>query len=128
MSQSTKIGAGQPAEMPGEESVVRFQKPEKACTELDQLAQQGAQQMLQAAIEAEVETFLQEHAVKRDEPGRRRVVRNGRLPSREIMTGAGQLEVSQPRGRDKSPATQERVTSPRRSCRPSCAAARASTS
>lgn len=110
MSQSTKIGAGQPAELPGEESVSRFQKPEEIRSELDQLVRQGAQQMLQAAIEAEVEAFLQEQAAKRDEQGRRLVVRNGRLPRREVMTGAGQLEVSQPRVRDKSPAAEERVT------------------
>ena len=110
MSQSTKIVASQPAEMPGEESVLRFQSPQDVRSELDQLVRQGAQQMLQAAIEAEVEAFLQEHSVKRDQQGRRLVVRNGRLPSREVMTGAGQLEVSQPRVRDKSPATEQRVT------------------
>ena len=44
MSQSTKIGAGQPAELPGEESVLRFQKPEEIRSELDQLVRQGAQQ------------------------------------------------------------------------------------
>lgn len=66
--------------------------------------------MLQAAIDAEVDEFIAAHADRRDEQGRRRVVRNGRLPSREILTGAGPLEVSQPRVRDKSPQEKDRVT------------------
>jgi transposase-like protein len=66
--------------------------------------------MLQAAIDAEVDDFLADHAARRDEQGRRLVVRNGRLPSREILTGAGPLEVSQPRVRDKSPDKDSRVT------------------
>jgi putative transposase len=66
--------------------------------------------MLQAAIEAEVDEFLALHADRRDEAGRRQVVRNGRLPSREILTGAGPLEVSQPRVRDNSPEVDSRVT------------------
>ena len=63
--------------------------------------------MLQAAIDAEVDEFLARHADRRDEQGRRLVVRNGRLPSREILTGAGRLDVSQPRVRDKSPDQRE---------------------
>ena len=66
--------------------------------------------MLQAAIDAEVEDFLAQYADRRDEQGRRLVVRNGHLPSREILTGAGRLDVSQPRVRDNSPDTQNRVT------------------
>lgn len=65
--------------------------------------------MLQAAIESEVEDFLAQHADRRDEHGRRQVVRNGRLPSRQILTGAGPLEVSQPRVRDKAPEADGRV-------------------
>ena len=40
---------------------------------------------------------------------RRVVVRNGHLPSREILTGAGPLPVKQPRVRDKSPDADARV-------------------
>jgi len=69
---------------------------------LDEIIQQGARTMLQAAIENEVETFLQKYDGKRDENGCRQVVRNGYLPEREIQTGAGPLEVKQPRVRDNS--------------------------
>ena len=65
--------------------------------------------MLQAAIEAEVTEFVSRHEDRRDEHGRRLVVRNGHLPAREILTGAGALEVRQPRVRDRSPRKEQRV-------------------
>ena len=65
--------------------------------------------MLQAALENEVQSFLEEHATRIDEQGRRLVIRNGHLPSREIMTGAGPLQVRQPRVRDKSCDPDDRV-------------------
>ena len=65
--------------------------------------------MLQTAIEAEVSEFLLQHSDRRDEQGKRLVVRNGYLPSRELLTGAGRLEVSQPRVRDNSSEKEGRV-------------------
>ena len=44
-----------------------------------------------------------------DKCGRRRVVRNGTLPTREIATGAGILEMRQPRVRDKASIVDERI-------------------
>jgi transposase-like protein len=76
---------------------------------LDELAREGAQRMLQTALESEVQAFLDEHAARVDERGRRQVVRNGHLPSREVVTGAGLLEIRQPRVRDKSADPSERV-------------------
>jgi putative transposase len=76
---------------------------------LDALVHEGARKMLQAALESEVQTFLEEHAARVDEHGRRLVVRNGHLPAREIVTGAGPLEIRQPRVRDKSADPSERV-------------------
>lgn len=76
---------------------------------LDAYVREGARQMLQRALECEVEAFLAEHADKTDEKGRKSVVRNGYLPARTIMTGAGPLEIEQPRVRDKSPRADERV-------------------
>lgn len=76
---------------------------------LDHLVRQGAQQMLQAAIESEVQLFLEEHQGSRDANGNRQVVRNGHKPTRTILTGAGPLEVTQPRVRDNSPNKSERV-------------------
>jgi len=65
--------------------------------------------MLQEALNAEVQDFLDRHRDRRDEAGRRLVVCNGHLPTREILTGAGPLEVRQPRVRDNSPDREGRV-------------------
>ncbi|MBI3466153.1 MAG: IS256 family transposase [Planctomycetes bacterium] len=84
-------------------------QPGEQRSPLDALVRIGAQQMLQAALEQEVEEFLQRHEQVRNERGNRQVIRNGYLPPRSILTGAGPLEIEQPRVRDKRPA-EERVT------------------
>jgi transposase-like protein len=65
--------------------------------------------MLQTAIEAEVDEFLAVHSTRRDARGNRQVVRNGYLPFRELLTGAGRLAVEQPRVRDNSSEREGRV-------------------
>lgn len=87
----------------------RFPGQESVPSPLDQLVRDGARQMLQAALEQEVEDFLEQQALRVDGQGRRQVVRNGHLPPREIVTGAGPLKVSQPRVRDKSDDVTKRV-------------------
>ena len=79
---------------------------------LDELVRRGAQQMLQAALEAEVQDFIEQHQAIRNARGNRQIVRNGHLPEREILTGAGPLPVEQPRARDKRQglAAEERIT------------------
>ena len=57
--------------------------------------------MLTQALEAEIEAFVDRHRHVVDEEGRRQVVRNGHSPTREVLTGAGQLEVQRPRARDR---------------------------
>lgn len=66
--------------------------------------------MLQAAIDAEVDAFVAQHQDRRDEQGRRLVIKNGSLPQREILTGAGAIPVTQGRVRDNSPDPQQRVS------------------
>lgn len=82
--------------------VVNFRANFGSRSPLDELIREGARRMLQAAIDAEVGDFLAEHSGRRDEQERRLVVRNGSLPEREILTGAGRLPVCQPRARDRS--------------------------
>jgi transposase-like protein len=89
--------------------VLEFRAQFGGTSPLDELVWQGAQQMLQSAIEMEVDDFLTQHAERRDARGKRLVVRNGYLPSREILTGAGRLAVEQPRVRDNSSKKKERV-------------------
>ncbi|HSH75300.1 MAG TPA: IS256 family transposase, partial [Longimicrobiales bacterium] len=45
---------------------------------LDELARQGAQRMIAAALDEEVEAYLGRHRGERDERGHALVVRNGR--------------------------------------------------
>ena len=64
---------------------------------LDELVRVGAQRMLQSALEMEVSDYIDRHRSIERADGSRAVVRNGSLPAREIQTGAGRLEVKQPR-------------------------------
>ena len=64
----------------------------------------GAQRMLATAIEAEVDEYLDARATTVDAAGQRGVVRNGRLPERTIQTPVGDVQVQQPRVRDRRPA------------------------
>ena len=65
-----------------EQNVVSLEKQAEASgrSALDELLRQGAQRMLQAAIEAEVHEYVEQHRQSVGEDGRRLVVRNGRLP------------------------------------------------
>ncbi|MDH3692282.1 MAG: IS256 family transposase [Gammaproteobacteria bacterium] len=89
--------------------VVAFRQQFDERSPLDDLVQEGARRMLQAAIDAEVESFVSQHDERRDANGRRLVVKNGSLPAREILTGAGALEVKQGRVRDNSRDPDARV-------------------
>jgi putative transposase len=70
---------------------------------MTEILRTGAQKMLREMIQQEVEDWLAEHEHLRDEQGHRQVVRNGFLPKRTITTGVGQVEVQQPRVRDRRP-------------------------
>jgi putative transposase len=74
---------------------------EELMLDLDEIARQGARRMLAQALEAEVEAYLQAARDERDQDGRALVVRNGRARSREVVCGAGAIEVSAPRVNDK---------------------------
>ena len=89
--------------------VIAFRRQFDASSSLDELVREGAQRMLQEAINAEVETFIDQHRDRRDEQGRRLVIKNGNLPPREILTGAGPIEVTQGRVRDNTPDAAQRV-------------------
>jgi len=69
---------------------------------LTDLLRTGARQLLQQAIEAEVQDQLALQADRRLEDGRAGVVRNGYLPEREIQTGIGPVTVQIPKIRSKT--------------------------
>jgi transposase-like protein len=86
-----------------EDIVVALPRPGASVTDDPLLAvlREGARRMLTQAIEAEVEAFLAVHAELTDTQGRRRLVRNGHAPERQIQTGIGPIEVRRPKLRDR---------------------------
>jgi putative transposase len=69
---------------------------------LTELLRSGARQLLQQAIEAEVQELLAAHSDRTLEDGRAGVVRNGHQPEREIQTGIGPVTVKIPKVRAKT--------------------------
>jgi putative transposase len=83
-------------------SAVELKKPEETCQDaLTDVLRQGARKMLMAALESEVEAFVQQYQHVVNEQGHREVVRNGYMREREIQTGVGAIEVKAPRVKDK---------------------------
>jgi len=79
---------------------------------MTEILRKGAQRMLSQAIQEEVDEWIDQRAELRDAAGRHQVVRNGHLPRRTITTGIGQVDVRQPRVRDRRPADEaEKFTS-----------------
>jgi hypothetical protein len=68
---------------------------------MEELVRRGARDILQRAIEAELGVLLDEFASVSLIDGRRAVVRNGYLPSREILTTVGPVEVQVSKVRDR---------------------------
>ena len=71
---------------------------------LEELIRRGARQVIQAAIEVEVQELLAEYGNVEMLGGQRAVVRNGYLPAREVLTAIGNVEVRVPKVRDRSGA------------------------
>jgi putative transposase len=76
-------------------------REEQFVLDLDEIARRGARKMLAQALEAEVEAYLEAARDERDKHGRALVVRNGHARSREVVCGAGAIEVRAPRVNDK---------------------------
>src|SRR5215470_19629524 len=109
MDETTAFDLGNPESCELDLEVAGFREQFDGRSLLDPVIRQGAQQMLQKAVAAEVQVFLQEHQDRLDDHGKRLVVGNGYKPARRIVTGAGALEVREPRVRDNSPNKRERV-------------------
>jgi len=71
---------------------------------LDELAREGARRMIAAALEAEVEQYVEGLRHHRDEQGHALVVRNGRSHhERTVQMGAGSIKLRAPRVEDRRP-------------------------
>ena len=83
-----------------EDKVLLLEQPAEvaAKTPLEQFMAEGARKMLQAAIEQEVQEYLQAHRGHRTEAGRAVAVRNGYLPQRDLVTGGRPADGSSAAG------------------------------
>ena len=75
---------------------------------LDEIARRGAQRMIEAALEVEVEEYVARLREQRDENGHALVVRNGRAKERTVTVGAGTMKIRAPRVNDKRVIDDER--------------------
>jgi transposase-like protein len=78
---------------------------------LDEICREGAQRMLAAALEAEVDAYVADLLGELDGAGHRLVRRNGHAKARSISTVAGAVEIRQPRVDDRrvDPASGKRA-------------------
>jgi hypothetical protein len=53
---------------------------------LDRILQEGARKLLQAAIESEIDEYIEKYKSLRNSEGNQLVTRNGHMPEREIQT------------------------------------------
>jgi transposase-like protein len=72
-------------------------------TALERALHEGAQKMLQAAIEVEVSHYIEQHLEHRDAQGHRLVRRNGSKPARTLQSPLGSIRIQQPRVHDRRP-------------------------
>ncbi len=75
--------------------------PDEARVGLDELAREGARRMIAAALEAEVDEYVQTFVEEVDADGRRLVRRNGRGQQRKVTVGSGTLPIRAPRVDDR---------------------------
>ena len=90
-------------------NVFQLTQPGTFADPLTEVLRSGARTLLAQAVEAEVTALLASHGDKLTEDGRRRLVRHGHLPDREIMTGIGPVAVRCPRVRDRVGEGSERI-------------------
>ena len=83
----------------GECIKIKNKVPEQSSVDiLTAILRRGAQQLLQQAIEAEIQQYMDQVNGGSKDPV---VIRHGYLPARLIQTGIGNIEVKRPRCRPK---------------------------
>ena len=90
-------------------NVFQLSQPGTFADPLTEVLRNGARVLLAHAVEAEVAALLGRHADQLTDDGRQRLMRHGRLPEREIMTGIGPVAVRCPRVRDRVGEGYERI-------------------
>ena len=93
--------------MKNDTDIIALRQPESVDDPLTEIARDGARRMLAAALRAEADTFVAQHAESVLPDGRQRVVRHGYGPERSIQTGIGALDVRRPKVRDRAAGQDE---------------------
>lgn len=88
-------------------NILPFHQPGSVLDPLTEIAREGARRMLMAALKAEADSFVAGFAEDLLPDGRRRLVRHGAGPAREIQTGIGPLPVQRPKVRDRADVPSE---------------------
>ena len=83
-------------------TIACLQQPGTIIDPLTEIAREGARQMLMAALNAEVASFVAQFDEERLADGRQRVVRHGAGPERTIQTGIGPIPVHRQKVRDRA--------------------------
>ena len=84
------------------DNVVELKSPGTIQDPLTEMLRFGAQQLIQKAVEVELQELLAVHGERRTAEGNTGVVRNGHLPERQLQTGIGPVTVKIPKVRVKS--------------------------
>lgn len=74
--------------------IIALRQPETVDDPLTEIARDGARRMLAAALRAEADAFVAQHAEEVLPDGRQRVVRHGYGPERSIQTGSSRSATS----------------------------------
>lgn len=82
-------------------TILEFTGRDGVSDPLTELLRIGARQLLQSAVEAELDAFLAQFSDHRTPEGRAAVVRNGHHPERAVQTGIGPVTVQIPKVRSK---------------------------
>ena len=84
------------------DTVVSLAAPARVSDPLTELLRTGARRLIEAAVSAEFEEYLAGFVHEKLPDGRQRVVRNGHLPERKVLTGVGEVDVRVPKARSRS--------------------------
>jgi transposase-like protein len=85
------------------DTVVELKKPDETFQDsLTEILRSGARKLIAEAVESEFDCFMAKHEDLIDGEGRRRIVRNGSMPERKILTSLGSVPVQVPRSKDRS--------------------------
>jgi transposase-like protein len=83
-------------------NIIDFTSRDGISDALTDLLRTGAQHLIASAVEAELESFLEQFASARTPAGHAGVVRNGHHPQRPVQTGIGPVSVRIPKVRSKT--------------------------